>query len=462
MGEVIAGLQEPSTWARIRGCVTVAQRADGLHTAWVARPGARPVACTNAEALAHAGRGAWIASALPAQQHVLKMLEAPFANAAKASKVFASLLDLELPFPLESCRTAFLVPRRTAEGRVATLAAAARNEDVAALLGALRDAGLAPATMDLEGLALWDEWQRRDVESFKAAAGILAVLEPGRLVVLCSRGGAFADLGVYRFDPSGSPAPELATRILRKLRSLPGFDRWTWAWAGPESANAPLCQAIETELAGDADLPPFRRIADGETLLESALARRLMTRGSARCNLLDASEASPALAAALRRRDCAALTWMAAAGAALLALSTAWLVHAGRMSRGAQERVDRAFTALTGQPNLQRGAEVLVAERMATAGANRAFEQAFEPGAELLLRELLRAGLGQAAAFHRIEWSDGRLTARGTVPDPAAAARIREAVEPFDLRCQVRVGAEVQPGRLAVEITADRAGEVSP
>ena len=33
MGEVIAGLQEPSTWARIRGCVTVAQRAARLHTA---------------------------------------------------------------------------------------------------------------------------------------------------------------------------------------------------------------------------------------------------------------------------------------------------------------------------------------------------------------------------------------------------------------------------------------------
>ncbi|MFO1492175.1 MAG: hypothetical protein U1F87_14985 [Kiritimatiellia bacterium] len=203
-------------------------------------------------------------------------------------------------------------------------------------------------------------------------------------------------------------------------------------------------------------------MADGGTLLEAAAARRLLTRGPARCNLLEAAEAAPEVARALGRRNRRAIAWVAAAGAALLALSAAWLVNAARMTRDLQGRIDRTFTAITGQPNTQPGNEVLVAERLVTGESNRPFERAFAPGAELLLRELLHAGLSQAAAFERIEWKDGRLTARGTLPGPEAGARIREALEPFGLRCEVRVGAQIQPGRLVADITAVSATEGEP
>ncbi len=72
-----------------------------------------------------------LAAAVPAEQTVIRRLRAPFASVRKAARVWASLLDVELPFPVEGAVCAYSPPRLDDGGTVA-VAAAIRQGDLAA------------------------------------------------------------------------------------------------------------------------------------------------------------------------------------------------------------------------------------------------------------------------------------------------------------------------------------------
>ena len=52
-----------------------------------------------------------LAVCAPAAQTVLRRLRAPFASVRKAEKVWASLLDVDLPFPVEGAACSYGAPR---------------------------------------------------------------------------------------------------------------------------------------------------------------------------------------------------------------------------------------------------------------------------------------------------------------------------------------------------------------
>ncbi|MCX6997673.1 MAG: hypothetical protein NTV49_11445 [Kiritimatiellaeota bacterium] len=68
-----------------------------------------------------------------------------------------SLLDVQLPFPLETCLYQFPVVRADAAGRIRALAVAARRTEIAAQLDRCRALDLDPVVLDHEGLALWTQ-----------------------------------------------------------------------------------------------------------------------------------------------------------------------------------------------------------------------------------------------------------------------------------------------------------------
>ena len=106
-------------------------------------------------AAAEAEKGAAaLAVCAPAAQTAVRRLRAPFASVRKAAKVWPALLDVELPFPVESAVCVYGAPR-AADGGVAVVAAALRQGDLAAFGEACRAAGFDPTHCDAEALALW-------------------------------------------------------------------------------------------------------------------------------------------------------------------------------------------------------------------------------------------------------------------------------------------------------------------
>ena len=94
-----------------------------------------------------------LALCAPAAQTVVRCLRAPFASPRKAAKVWASLLDVDLPFPVESAACFYGAPRLD-HGSTVAVAAAIRKSDLAALGEACRAAGFEPTHCDAEALAL--------------------------------------------------------------------------------------------------------------------------------------------------------------------------------------------------------------------------------------------------------------------------------------------------------------------
>ena len=119
--------------------------------------------------------GAACIGCLSAKESFTRWLEAPFAAAGKALKVFPTLLDVELPFPLEDCIYCFSDMRRTGSGTTRALAVVARRQDIERKIAALNEKNVDPVMLDQEGLALWTQ-SLREAPVAAAESGLLRVI----------------------------------------------------------------------------------------------------------------------------------------------------------------------------------------------------------------------------------------------------------------------------------------------
>ena len=89
-------------------------------------------------------------------QTILRCLQTPFTAPRKAAGVWATLLDVDLPFPVEAAACAYTPPRREASGTAVT-AAVIRAIDLDAFEETCRESGCEPTHCDAEALALWSQ-----------------------------------------------------------------------------------------------------------------------------------------------------------------------------------------------------------------------------------------------------------------------------------------------------------------
>ena len=94
---------------------------------------------------------------LAVQESLTLWLNSPLVSCAKAEKVLPSLLDIQLPFPLEDCVYQFVEFRRNPEGTVSALVCAVRRKAIQACLDRYQAQGADPMLLDHEGLSLWTQ-----------------------------------------------------------------------------------------------------------------------------------------------------------------------------------------------------------------------------------------------------------------------------------------------------------------
>ena len=134
-----------------------------------------------------------LALCAPAAQTVVRRLRAPFASPRKAAKVWASLLDVDLPFPVESAACFYGAPRLD-RGSTVAVAAAIRKSDLAALADACRASPPRPGgePVRLPGAAALARRRAAEAEGVR--------LYPGIIEGLARRA---ATLGIAAPDPRG-------------------------------------------------------------------------------------------------------------------------------------------------------------------------------------------------------------------------------------------------------------------
>jgi hypothetical protein len=324
---------------------------------------------------------------------------------AKARRVFPTLLDIQLPFPLEDCVSFFLAAAPGGQG-IRALAVAARLSTARDRLQSLAAAGVDPHVLDQEGLALWTESLREipapPPPSPPEARAVL-YLSSGSATLVAGRGEEFV--------AAHSVGPDDAAQVHRILRShfpeRPPVLRWLWA--GPGAAASDRVSALHARLSADWPGPSATHDV------------RALTSGPLRCNfrvgpLAHASAAARAAAASAR----AAVLFLVS-GLLLAAFSLAW----GAGLRHREADIDRTFSSLRDRlagysagPAKGEYALRIVRQKLdARRTACLPFLRPFDPSLAALLADAVRMAAAGDLRFESLSLDEGRAEVTGTAGD---------------------------------------------
>lgn len=402
-------------------------------------------------------RKAILSAALPVQDSMARWLEAPFPSMAKARKVLPSLLDIQLPFPLESCVHGFPLLEATDTGRVRALAVAARKENIQSRLAACAEMNMDPHCLDHEGLALWTQ----SLAEQPAMEGLRAVVYLGvdRTVWVFGEGSRFLSAHASRIgvrelgsaDAQGAAATEWRDRVARMLRAqFPTETEITmhWWWTGPGADDNELRRKLESLLhVVDAGIR-FDAHPQPATFLATALASRALKQNHIAWNYRLGDSAHPAVAqwrdSTLRKTAWTVL----AAGLVLCALNLSFGTLTDLQSRRADRALEQLAKSITGLPLIPRGQESVVVQRAIEEQRDRLapFLRAFEPSRTEQVRNLLQWGQAGGMQFESVTLRADQLLIQGTADDwdgcEVLARHLRDAGWTVNLDRQEAVAVE--------------------
>lgn len=289
-------------------------------------------------------------------------LDTPFASQSRALRVLPSLLDVQLPFPLEDCCWCLAASRRGGRRAVSALVVAARREAIQQRLQQYRTVFIEPAVLDHEGLALW--WQNlRENPPVTGALRVIVNLEPDHASFIIGRGHDFINAHSLRLA-AGAVAPEdIFRRIQRILRTelRPGGQA-QWFFCGTLARQPALVNNLHKLLG--AEWPGARTIHQPpDDFLARALAARGLLAGGRLCNLRRGDLEHPAARAENDRVGRRTAGLFLAAGILLCLFNLAWTaLYQFKISRLKNEIAIVAGQVAPGRP-IQYGQETGEAER---------------------------------------------------------------------------------------------------
>lgn len=363
-----------------------------------------------------------LAVAAPAKATVVRRLEAPFASARKAARVWPSLLDMELPFPVEAAQCDY-VPVPSVGGNARALACAVRRADLDGFLREAAASGAEPAFCDAEAFALWNQHLREAPPASAERAILLVHAAASHVTVMRGHGRGLESVHVLRSAPSALSAAQWKARFRQLAAGATGGDGPTdvwWSGAGDVPGSP---DALRAALSGEPGLR-HETHRDPAAFLARALALRAL---GGECATLLPPDREPS-AIVRRRRARLRAIWAAVAAVSLAAIGLDAAVRFrfraedGRL----QTRLAAAAAALTDAPPVP-GQEVLLAERAIAADAP-AWEavraaRSPDPRAPFALG-ILRELAGRGIRFTHVSWSPAGLDIAGDAPSARAVENL--------------------------------------
>lgn len=381
---------------------------------------------------------ALLAAPLPAYAGIVQRLSVRMPSRRKARAVMPSVLDVELPFPIETCTCVFFDWRRTEDGGQSALAVAARNEDLAAWLERCRAAGIDPIVLEHEGVALWRASEdlfppsaRQDRFIVYLGADRIALARGNRAGLAAATG---LRMGAEDLAPNSPAIHRLA--VWRGEQGAAGEGGTPHIiWCGPaaatESARAAIRAALFPGIAPREICAP-----EPESFLARALAEGWRRGSSSVTNLRRGSLAHPEWQ---RRERVAGLR--AAAAFAASAFLFAAVGHAGswavaRERDAWQTRLLAEARQLAGTDRLPRGQEAFAALRAAERDAAgwAAFARYREASASAILFRAVTAAASLGIHLEDAAAAGRAITLRGSLADWNDGDRLAAALANMGLR----------------------------
>lgn len=369
--------------------------------------------------------GLLVVGCLPVRESLIRLLEAPFSSRRKTRRILVTLLDVNIPFPLDECVHVFLeLPGGKRGHPYPMLAVVARLSDLDRRLSSLQKQGFDPVIVDHEGLALWTQSliEIPDPPTGPESLRVVMHLNGERSCLCLGQGSRLVSV-----HPVRSADPDDWTRRLRMALdqarlNLSPLAPIMWIWTGPEATKTGLRTAAETCLSRDWPTARWATVSDPAGFLARALGTRVLTAGPLRCNLRIGPREHPRCAVRRQRARNMAGTGLGVAGAILLTLAIRLHSHVRRAEAEAEREVAVLLQRIVPYPVAARGTDaVRVASAEATSRLRRLrVFQAEGPSLRPLLSWVAEAARRSSVRIERLAW-DGERGADITVvsPDPA-------------------------------------------
>jgi hypothetical protein len=364
------------------------------------------------------GGGAFVAGSLSVRESFVRWLETPFAAEGKARKVLPTLLDIQLPFPLEECSYDFIAVR-SEEETVKALAVGARADDVKSKIIDYEKLGVDVQVLDQEGVALWE----RGLEEFPVSGQqpqqprIMVNMNGERSTVVLGCGDEFISAHSVLTNDGG--------RVSRLLEvGLKGMQngRTLWLFSGENAEDEDLVESF-LSLAGDHWRGQKEIVQSPVSFLAKAIAARAcMGTG---CNLRSGDLMHLDIRLLLKKELLAPVFALAAAGLLLIASNVVAVTVLGMK----ENRINTEFKDLANKVAGYRldgakGVDALkkVRSKVDERGvAARPFLVAFGRSLTGLMREIIEEGKKSDLKYEVISVShvseeNGGLLVKGTAP----------------------------------------------
>ena len=373
------------------------------------------------------------AACMPSSESFARWLQTPLKSRTKAQKVAPSLLDIQLPFPLEECAHDVVSFRTSDDGKVDALAVAARTEDITAQLALFQRAGLEPMKLDHEALALWAQGTR-EIPAERKALRVIAFIGDGHSTLVFGRGAEWVSTHSIRAgkdeleDGNSEPAKRFALRAQQLLRAQVSAAEGStiqWIWTGA-AVSPTLAQMLADTLQPLGEII-FLTARDPSCFLARAVAESVLDHDSLSCNFRRGELAHPEELHHRRRQKSRMAATILAAGLLLCGLNAGWRVLLAREKETIQEKLTTLAQNLSQMTKVPRGQELLVVERAVKEQApmTAPFLEAFEPSLTSLIKDLLETAHTHHLAIEylslkkdavsirgaAVEWSQGELLA---------------------------------------------------
>jgi len=407
-------------WAGI--CYGIDTSTNGSHIVVRAERRGRRINCRTVkfnrnELEKEISKGAAVAAGMPAGQGIATWISAPFASAAKAVKVFPTLLDIQLPFQLDKCIYDFTetvslqnrdadipISGTTAQenssakkGGTAALAVAARKCDVERRLAELAEMGIDPHILDYEGLALWTqmlhEYPQTDSDK-DAPLRIIVFMRGEEGILVIGRGRYFR-----AYHKINATTPTAIDRYLRVQLNQLGFDpkntapKIDWYWGGTGfdyyQTGSDLKEHIEKQWPGSITI-----FDDPETFLARAMATRALLPGPMRTNLRTDTLAHAGADAHTNRTQNRSSAIIMITGILLCCAPILWEYNIAAQRKAFEKEFSSRTTKILGYPvNAKGSTALLIAERELEARTQQSspLTQPFRPSLLADLQQIVAA-----------------------------------------------------------------------
>ena len=367
------------------------------------------------------GRGrAVVACCLHERESLARWLEAPFPSRAKAARVYPSLLDVHLAFPLEQCVSVFIEADTRRGENARALAGVARDADVGRRLAALSAAGLDPEILDQESLALWTQGLREAPAKADGSEAVRVVvyLSGDRATMAMGRGRSFLaahSMRQWRAEDAG--------RFLRSQQTGEAAEV-EWLWAGP-GATASAVRECHAQVAGPRP-GASQAVQEPATFLARALAQRALLPDAWPCNLRTGAHVHPRIVAALRRRSLTTPLLFLVAGLMLCGINGAWRVGVAAREAALQRVIGSLASEVSGLAKVPRGNEVLVVQRALEQDREKfgPFLRAYESPTARALGELLDIAKAGNLDYDSLSLSARTVSVEGSADDWNACEKL--------------------------------------